>query len=141
MGQIMLTGSKGSWAQFVFVYRSHSARELYYALDQYSAADLRFAIDLYTKGFEKSLRPNLSSSARELYSAPDLYSAADLHSVVDCFHLHLFLWIFLALWSFWWVFGPCFSLDFPPYGPLGMDSKNGHQQTQQYMDEMPKIRT
>ena len=59
VGQIMLTGSKGSWAQFVFVCQSHSARELYYAADLYSAADLCFA--------------------------------------VDCFHLHLFLWTFLAL--------------------------------------------
>ena len=44
------------------------------------------------------------------------------------FPLHFFLWTSLALWSFWWVFGPCFSLSLPPYGPLGMDSKNGHQQ-------------
>ena len=62
----MLTGSKGSWAQFVFVYRSHSARELYYAIDLYSAVDLRFAINLYTKGFEKGLGPNLSSSAEAI---------------------------------------------------------------------------
>ena len=56
-----------------------------------------------------------------------MYSAANLRFAVDCFHLHLFLWTFLALRSSWWVFGPCFSLGFPPYGPLGMDSKNGHQ--------------
>ena len=66
VGQIMLTGSKGSWVQFVFVCRSHSARELYYAADLYFAADLRFAIDLYTKGFEKGLGPNLSSSAKAI---------------------------------------------------------------------------
>jgi len=63
-----LIGSKGSWAQFVFVCRSHSARKLYYAAD--------------------------------LYSAIDLYSTADLCFAVDCFHLHLFLWTFLALQSF-----------------------------------------
>jgi len=66
VGQIMLTGSKGFWAQFVFVCRSHSARELYYAADLYFAADLRFAIDLYTKGFEKGLGPNLSSFAKAI---------------------------------------------------------------------------
>ena len=66
VGHIMLTGSKGSWAQFVFVCRSHSARELYYAADLYSAVDLHFAIDLYTKGFEKGLGPNLSSSAEAI---------------------------------------------------------------------------
>ena len=84
VGQIMLTGSKRSWAQFIFVCRSHPAKEL--------------------------------------------YSAADLYSAVDPFPLHFFLWTSLALWSFWWVFGPYFSLGFPPYGPLDMDSKNGHQQ-------------
>ena len=68
----MLIGSKRSWAQFVFVCLSHSARELYYAVDLYSATDLyfavdlRFAIDLYTKGFEKGLGPNLSSSAKAI---------------------------------------------------------------------------
>jgi len=35
----MLTGSKGSWAQLVFVCRSHSAKELYSAADLYFAAD------------------------------------------------------------------------------------------------------
>ena len=45
---------------------SHSARELYYAVDLYSTADLRFAIDLCTKGFEKGLGPNLSSSAEAI---------------------------------------------------------------------------
>ena len=59
----------------------------------------------------------------DLYSAVDLYSTADLRFAVDCFHLHLFLWTFLALRSSLWVFGPCFSLGFPPYGTLGMDSK------------------
>ena len=38
--QIMLIGSKGSWVQFVFVCRSHFAKELYYAADLYSATDL-----------------------------------------------------------------------------------------------------
>ena len=47
----MLTGSKGSWAQFVFVCRSHSAKELYYAADLYSTADLRFAIDCFPLNF------------------------------------------------------------------------------------------
>ena len=84
VGQIILIGSKGSWAQFVFVYRSHSAKEL--------------------------------------------YSAADLYSATNPFPLHFFLWTSLALWSSWQAFGPCFSLGFPPYGTLGMDSKNGHQQ-------------
>ena len=41
MGQIMLTRSKGSWAQFVFVCRSHSAKELYSAADLYFAANLQ----------------------------------------------------------------------------------------------------
>ena len=39
VGQIMLTGSKDSWAQFVFVCRNHSAKELYSATDLYSTAD------------------------------------------------------------------------------------------------------
>ena len=34
--------------------------------DLYFAADLCFAIDLYTKGFEKGLRLNLSSSAEAI---------------------------------------------------------------------------
>ena len=66
VGQIMLIGLKGSWAQFVFVCQSHSARELYYAVDLYSTVDLHFAIDLYTKGFEKGLGPNLSSSVEAI---------------------------------------------------------------------------
>ena len=86
----MLTGSKGSWAQFSLICRGHSAKELYFATDLKSTADLRFA--------------------------------------VDRFPLHFFLWTFLALRSSWWVFGPCFSLGFPPYGLLGKDLKNGHQQ-------------
>ena len=35
----MLTGSKGPWAQFVFICRSHSAKELYSAVDLYSTTD------------------------------------------------------------------------------------------------------
>ena len=93
-GQIMLTGSKGSWAQFIFICRSHSARELY--------------------------------STVKLYSAIDLYSAADLCFAVDYFYLHFFLWKFLALWSSWWVFGPCFSLGFLRHEPLGTNLQNGH---------------
>ena len=85
VGQIMLIGSKGSWAQFVFVCQSHSAKEL--------------------------------------YSAADLYSATDLYSVAGPFPLHFFLWNFLALWSSWQAFGPCFSLGFPPYGFLDTDSQ------------------
>ena len=51
MGQIMLTRSKGSWAQFVFVYHSHSAEELYSTKELYSAADLRFAVDHFPLHF------------------------------------------------------------------------------------------
>ena len=57
VGQIMLIGSKGFWAQFDFVYQSHSAKELYSAADLYSAtdlystADLRFAIDCFPLHF------------------------------------------------------------------------------------------
>ena len=39
VGQIMLTRSKRSWAQFVFVCQSHSAKELYSTADLYSAAN------------------------------------------------------------------------------------------------------
>ena len=39
VGQIMLTRSKRSWAQFVFVRRSHSAKELYSTAELYSVAD------------------------------------------------------------------------------------------------------
>ena len=94
-GQIILTGSKGSWVQFIFICRSHSTRELY------SVVKLYFAI--------------------KLYSAADLYSATDLCFVVDYFYLHFFLWKFLALRSSWWVFGPCFSLGFLPHESLGTD--------------------
>ena len=66
VGQIMLTRSKGSWAQFVFIWRSHFTRELYYAVDLYFAADLHFAIVLYTKGFEKGFGPNLSLFAKAI---------------------------------------------------------------------------
>ena len=85
VGQIMLTGSKGSWTQFVFVCRSHPTKAL--------------------------------------YSAADLYSAANLYSAADPFPLHFFLWISLALWSSWQAFGPWFSLGFPPYEFLDMDSQ------------------
>ena len=88
VGQIMLTGSKGSWAQFVLICQSHSVGEL--------------------------------------YSTTDLLSIANLHFAVDRFPLHFFLWTFLALRSSWWVYGPYFSLGFPPYELLGTDSKNGH---------------
>ena len=39
MGQIMLTRSKGSWAQFVFICQNHSAKDLYSAADLYYAAN------------------------------------------------------------------------------------------------------
>ena len=71
VGQIMLIGSKGSWAQFIFICQIHSSRELYFAVKLYSAADL--------------------------YFAADLYSAVDLHFAIDCFPLHFFLWTSLAL--------------------------------------------
>ena len=48
VSQIMLTGSKGSWAQFVFICRSHSARELYSAAKLYSVTKLYSAINLYS---------------------------------------------------------------------------------------------
>ena len=51
MGQIMLTRSKGSWAQFVFVYQSHSAEELYSTKELYSAADLYSVIDCFPLHF------------------------------------------------------------------------------------------
>ena len=47
VGQIMLTGSKGSWAQFVFICRIHSTEELYSTTDLYSVADLYSAVDLH----------------------------------------------------------------------------------------------
>ena len=46
VGQIMLTRSKGSWAQFVFVYRSHYIEELYSAIDLYSVVDC-FSLHLF----------------------------------------------------------------------------------------------
>jgi len=104
VGQIMLTGSKGSWTQFVFICRSHYVEEL--------------------------------------YSTANLHSVANFYSGSDRFPLHFFFWTFLALWSSWWAFGPCFSLGFPLYGLLSLASywafflmgfwvqicKNGHQQ-------------
>ena len=60
----------------------------------------------------------------DLYSTTDMYSAADLRFAVDCSPQHFFLWIFLALQSSWWIFGPCFSLGFLPHGFLDMDSQN-----------------
>ena len=51
MGQIMLTRSKGSWTQFVFICRSHSTRELYSTVTLYSAADLYSARDRFPLHF------------------------------------------------------------------------------------------
>ena len=51
MGQIMLTRSKGSCAQFTFIYRSHSARELYSAAKLYFTADLYSATDRFPLHF------------------------------------------------------------------------------------------
>ena len=48
VGQIMLTGLKGSWAQFALICRSYSAEELYSATDLYPAADLYSAADLHS---------------------------------------------------------------------------------------------
>ena len=45
-GQIMLTGSKESWAQFFFICRSHSTRELYSTTNLYSAAN-RFPLHFF----------------------------------------------------------------------------------------------
>ena len=42
VGQIILIGSKGFWAQFALICRSHSAEELYFE------ADLYFVVDLYS---------------------------------------------------------------------------------------------
>ena len=39
VGQIILIGSKGFWAQFALICRSHSAEELYFAADLYFAAN------------------------------------------------------------------------------------------------------
>ena len=47
VGQIMLTRSKGSWAQFFFIRRSYSAEELYSTANLYSIVDLRFAVDCF----------------------------------------------------------------------------------------------
>ena len=44
----MLTGSKGSWAQFALICRNHFAKELYFVADLYSAADLYFATNLHS---------------------------------------------------------------------------------------------
>ena len=46
VGQIMLTGLKGSWAQFVLICQNHSAEELYFVTDLYSMADLYSAANL-----------------------------------------------------------------------------------------------
>ena len=40
VGQIMFIGSKGSWAQFALICKSHSAEELYSAAGLYSTANL-----------------------------------------------------------------------------------------------------
>ena len=51
VGQIMLIGSKGSWAQFIFICQSHSARELYSAAKLYFTADLYSAADRFPLHF------------------------------------------------------------------------------------------
>ena len=51
VGQIMLTGLKGSCAQFIFICRSHSARELYSAAKLYSVVDLYSAADRFPLHF------------------------------------------------------------------------------------------
>ena len=99
MGQIILTGLKGSWAQFVFICWNHSAGKFYFAAK--------------------------------------LYFAADLYFIVNNFPFHFFLWTSLALWSSWRAFRPCFSLGFPPYGLLGMYSKNGHQHSAPWAYGLP----
>ena len=47
----MLTGSKGSWAQFVFVHQSHPTKKLYSAANLYSKADLYSAVDPFPLHF------------------------------------------------------------------------------------------
>ena len=53
----MLTGSKGSWAQFALICWSNSAEELYFVADLnstadlYSVADLHFATDCFLLHF------------------------------------------------------------------------------------------
>ena len=51
VGQIMLTRSNGSWAQFALICRSHSAKKLYSAADLYSAIDLHSATDLHSAAY------------------------------------------------------------------------------------------
>ena len=51
VGQIILIGSKGSWAQFALICQSQSAEELYSTVDLYSAADLRFVVDCFPLHF------------------------------------------------------------------------------------------
>ena len=48
VGQIMLTGSKGSWTQFVFICWSHSVEELYSAANLHSVANLYSASDRFS---------------------------------------------------------------------------------------------
>ena len=51
MGQIMLIGSKGSWAQFALIFRSHYAKKLYFAVDLYYVADLHSAANRFPLHF------------------------------------------------------------------------------------------
>ena len=46
VGQIMLIGSKGFWAQFALIYQSHSAEELYSVADLYSTTN-RFPLHFF----------------------------------------------------------------------------------------------
>ena len=87
----MFIGSKGSWAQFVFICRNHFVEELYSTGDLYFATNLNFAVDLY--------------------------SVADLRFAVDCFPCTSFsgpfllfglLCGFLGL-DFYWAFGYGFT--------------------------------
>ena len=51
VGQIILTGSKGSWAQFVFICRNHSTGELYSMAKLYSTIDLYSIADRFPLHF------------------------------------------------------------------------------------------
>ena len=50
-GPIMLTRSKGFWAQFALICWSHSTEQLYSMVDLYSAADLHFVADRFPLHF------------------------------------------------------------------------------------------
>ena len=136
VGQIILTGSKGSYAQSIFVYQSHSTKELYSVANLYFVADLYSTADPFPLHFFLWTSLTLWSSWQAFGPCFSLnflphgtdsknghqqcvcncFTLPNVHNFIECsyfFFLSFFLNVLLAKIPFWSLhFGAMVNLVF-----------------------------